>query len=147
MRTNQKTALAYKIATATTETIAITQDSEVRTYTNLVAITGGQLGTFSGFTTQAEEKTITANKPSGAVLWVVSSSLWLTSPPCPLWTVSNYSRNALLQMPDTTQPRCLTALDESTSSTVTFTAGVGNNANAALACASLTILGIDNFCF
>lgn len=135
---NQRTGLAYKMATNTTESLTITQDRSDRIYTNLVAITGASIGTFSGFTTKPTGKSITMNRPNGLVLWAVSSSVWGG---LSLWDISNIADITAIELP--TQPRCLTALDQGNDSTVTFTYDTAGD--GALAAASLTITGIDNF--
>ena len=117
---NQRTAMAYKIATSSSESLTVTQDTAGRMYINLVSITGASIGTFSGFTTQATGSSITLPKPQGLVIWGVSSAYWGTHTPYQLWDVSDKIDSAAIQLPNTTQPRCLTALDQSTDSTVTF---------------------------
>ena len=141
---NQRTAMAYKIASSSSESLTVTQDTSARIYINVVSITGASVGSFSGFTTQEEGETITMNKPQGLVIWGVSSSLWGTSSPYSLWGVNPVSDNRTsIQLPNTTQPRCLTVLDQSNDETVSFTYGA--NGNGGLAAASLTITGIPNF--
>lgn len=139
---NQRTGLAYKVATSATESLTITQDSSARIYTNLIAITGASVGTFSGFTTQSTGSSITMNRPNGLVLWAVSATIWSSSTPYPLWNISNTNDTVMIQS-SSTQPRCLTVLDQSNDETITFTAGTTND--AALACASLIITGIPDF--
>ncbi len=141
---NQITGMAYKIATSTTESLVLTQGASARCYCNLVAITGASVGTFSGFTTQTTGYSITAPKPNGLVLWGVSSVTWSTSSTAPKWS-SDVSGNSMsmVQSNSSNQPRLLTALDQSESETVTFTAGTTGTAN--LACASLTINGLSDF--
>lgn len=142
---NQRTGMAYKIATSATESLTVTQDSSIRIYTNLVAITGGSVETFSGFTTQATGSSITMNRPSGLVIWGVSSSLWSTATPYLPWEISDTNDIKAIQLPTSTQPRCLTALDQGNDSTVTFRYSPDLTGDAGLAAASLTITGIDNF--
>lgn len=142
---SQGTAMAYKYATNTTETFTVRQPDGNRIYVNLVAIDGAQIGTFSGFTNQETGKTITLDKPEGLVLWAVSSYYWSTSSPYPLWTVDNGNNNSLIQLPESTQPRCLIALDRSNSSSVTFTAG--GSGNRLISGASLTLTGITDFVY
>ena len=137
--------MAYKIAENATENLTITQNSSGRIYTNLVAITGASVGVFSGFTTQETGETITMNRPSGLVIWGVSASVWGTSTPYRPWGISNTTDIYAVELPISTQPRCLTALDQSEDSTISFTYSLGSTGNGALACASLTITGIPNF--
>lgn len=142
---NQRTAMAYKTATSSSESLTVTQDTAGRIYINLVSITGASVGTFSGFTTQATGESITMSKPQGLVIWGVSSSLWGTQTPYKLWDISDKSDVAAIQLPNTTQPRCLTALDQSNNASETFTYSPDTSGDAGLAAASLTITGIDNF--
>jgi hypothetical protein len=142
---NQRTAMAYKIATSSSESLTVTQDTAGRIYLNLVSITGASVGTFSGFTTQGTGSSITLPKPQGPVIWGVSSSLWGTNTPYQLWGISDKENVAAIQLPNTTQPRCLTALDQSNNASETFTYSPDISGDAALAAASLTITGIDNF--
>ena len=142
---NQRTAMAYKIAASSSESFTVTQDTAGRIYTNLVSITGASIGTFSGFTTQATGSSITLPKPQGLVIWGVSASIWGTSSPFSLWDISDKSDVTAIQLPTTTQPRCLTALDQSNNASETFTYSPDISGDAGLAAASLTITGIDNF--
>ncbi len=50
-----------------------------------------------------------------------------------------------IQLPTSTQPRCLTALDQSNNASETFRYSPDMSGDAGLAAASLTITGIDNF--
>ena len=142
---NQRTAMAYKIATSSSESLTVTQDTAGRMYINLVSVTGASVGTFSGFTTQATGTSITLPKPQGLVIWGVSSTYWGTQAPYQVWSVSDKSDITAIELPTTTQPRCLTALDQSNDSTVTFRYSPNMSGDAGLAAASLTITGIDNF--
>ena len=141
---NQRTAMAYKIATSSSESLTVTQDTAGRMYINLVSITGASVGTFSGFTTQATGSSITLPKPQGLVIWGVSSSYWGGSPTMP-WGLSDNNNVQAIELPTTTVPRCLTVLDQSNNASETFTAHPNYTADSALAAASLTITGIDNF--
>ena len=142
---NQRTAMAYKIATSSSESLTVTQDTAGRIYINLVSITGASVGTFSGFTTQATGSSITLPKPSGLVIWGVSSAYWGTQSPYQLWGIPGKDNVTAIQLPNTTQPRCLTALDQSTNASETFIYSPDTSGDAGLAAASLTISGIDNF--
>ena len=141
---NQRTGMAYKIAEATTESVTVTQTEAGRIYTNMVAIQGATLETFTPFITQTEGRTITMTRPTGLIVWGVSAAIWSTSPPYPSWIVSNDNDIVAIQLPNTTQPRCLTALDQSTDGTVSFTV-VGDNVG--LACGYVTVTGIPNFVY
>lgn len=142
---NQRTAMAYKIATSSSESLTVTQDTAGRMYINLVSIAGASVGTFSGFTTQATGTSITLPKPQGLVIWGVSATYWGTQTPYQLWDISDKSDVTAIQLPNTTQPRCLTALDQSNNASETFTYSPDISGDAGLAVASLTITGIDNF--
>ena len=142
---NQRTAMAYKIATSSSESLTVTQDTSGRMYINLVSITGASVGTFSGFTTQATGTgaSITLPKPQGLVIWGVSATYWSTQTPYKPWVISDTNNMATIQLPTSTQPRCLTALDQSNNASETFTGSA--DGDSAITAASLTITGIDNF--
>ena len=140
----QRTGMAYKIAEATTESITVTQPASGRIYANMVAIQGATLGAFTPFVTQTEGSTITMTRPTGLVVWGVSSYYWSTTAPYPAWAVSNASDIMTIQLPTTTQPRCLMALDQSTDETVSFTTPADNSQ---LACGYVTVTGISNFIY
>lgn len=137
--------MAYKIAEAATESITVTQTAAGRIYTNMVAIQGATLGTFTPFVTQTAGDTITMTRPTGLIIWGVSAAIWSTTSPYPSWVVSNGNDIVAIQLPNTTQPRCLTALDQGTDGTVSFTAVVDNA--AVLACGYVTVTGIPNFVY
>ena len=130
----QRTGMAYKIAEATTESFTLTQASSGRMFTNLIAITGASIGTFSGFTKNETNNTITATKPQGLTIWAVSTMWWGSK-----WEVTPIDDKAKIS-----NLRCENFLDQSDDTTVTFTTDT-TQAAGGLACASLTITGIDNF--
>lgn len=140
---NQRTAMAYKIATSSSESLTVSQDTSGRIYINLVSIAGASVGTFSGFTTQATGSSITLPKPQGLVIWGVSATYWGSQTPYQSWSLSDKSDVTAIQLPNTTQPRCLTALDQSNNTSETFT--IGWDGDGSITAASLTITGIDNF--
>ena len=130
----QRTGMAYKIAEATTERFTLTQASSGRMFTNLIAITGASIGTFSGFTKNETNNTITAAKPQGLTIWTVSTMWWGSK-----WEVTPIDDKTKIS-----NLRCENFLDQSDDTTVTFTTDT-TQAAGGLACASLTITGIDNF--
>lgn len=130
----QRTGMAYKIAESTTESFTLTQTSSSRMFTNLIAITGASIGTFSGFTKNETNNTITATKPQGLVIWAVSTMWWGSK-----WEVTPSGDKEKIST-----KRCENFLDQSNDTTVTFTTDTTQSAGG-LAYASLTITGIDNF--
>ncbi|MBP5362845.1 MAG: leucine-rich repeat domain-containing protein [Ruminococcus sp.] len=130
----QRTGMAYKIAESTTESFTLTQASSGRMFTNLIAITGASIGTFSGFIKNETNNTITATKPQGLTIWAVSTMWWGSK-----WDVSPMDNKTKISY-----LRCENFLDQSDDTTVTFTTDTTQPAGG-LACASLTITGIDNF--
>lgn len=131
---SQKTGMAYKIATSTTETFTITQNTSTRAFINMVSITGASIGSFSGYTAQTDGLSITMNKPNGLTIWSASTVWWGTG-----WSISNIEDNANIST-----TRNLLSLDQSNSASVTFTNNEATSPSGILA-ASLTITGIDNF--
>lgn len=130
----QRTGMAYKIAESTTESFTLTQASSGRMFTNLIAITGASIGTFSGFTKNETNNTITATKPQGLTIWAFSTLWWGSK-----WDVSPIDNKMKIS-----NNRCENVLDQSDDTTVTFTTDT-TQAAGGLAYASLTITGIDNF--
>lgn len=130
----QRTGMAYKIAESTTESFTLTQTSSSRIFTNLIAITGASIGTFSGFTKNETNNTITATKPQGLVIWAISTMWWGSK-----WEVTPNGDKVKIST-----KRCENFLDQSNDTTVTFTTDTTQSAGG-LAYASLTITGIDNF--
>lgn len=140
----QRTGMAYKIATSTTESITVTQDISDRIYMNLVAITGASIGIFSGFTKNNTDNSITVNKPTGLVVWAVSARSWGSAPIIP-WVISPNDNIASISLLSTA-PRLLNVLDQSNNNTITFSAQPYSETTPSdITAASLTITGIDNF--
>ena len=131
---SQKTGMAYKIATSTTETFTITQNTSTRAFIDMVSITGASIGSFSGYTAQTDGLSITMNKPNGLTIWSASTVWWGTG-----WSISNEGDNLNIST-----TRNLLSLDQSNSAGVTFTNNEATSPSGILA-ASLTITGIDNF--
>ena len=130
----QISGMAYKIATSSNESITVSTEINRRIFTNLIAITGASIGTFSGFTKNETNNTITATKPQGLTIWAVSTLWWGSK-----WDVSPIDDKTKIS-----NLRCENFLDQSDDTTVTFTTDTTKSAGG-LACASLTITGIDNF--
>ena len=131
---SQKSGMAYKIATSTTETFTITQNTSTRAFISMVSITGASIGSFSGYTAQTDGLSITMNKPNGLTIWNASTVWWGTG-----WSISNIGDNNNIST-----TRNLLSLDQSDSTSVTFTNNEATSPSGILA-ASLTITGIDNF--
>ena len=130
----QRTGMAYKNAEATTENFTLTQASSGRMFTNLIAITGASIGTFSGFTKNETNNTITVTKPQGLTIWAVSTMWWGSK-----WEVTPMDDKSKVS-----NNRCENFLDQSDDTTVTFTTDTTQPAGG-LAYTSLTITGINNF--
>lgn len=131
---SQKSGMAYKIATSTTESFTITQNTSTRAFISMVSIPGASIGSFSGYTAQTDDLSITMNKPNGLTIWSASTVWWGTG-----WSISNVGDNNNIST-----TRNLLSLDQSNSASVTFTNNEATSPSGILA-ASLTITGIDNF--
>lgn len=141
---NARLIVVYKTAESTSETITVTSDAATRMNINMIAITGGQIGTLSTFGSRnGTGYNVEETKPTGLVLWGVYSRVWSTSTKR-YWTC-NETREPYMTLSQTqTFPRLLTAIDQSPNESQTFV-GQSSNANNNFIWYSLTITGIPNF--
>lgn len=134
---NHRLSLAYKYAESTAESISVAQSSAGRIYVNMVSFRHA-----AGFDETSYQYALLNNqansfvRPTGRiVLWSLTTDFWASSG-YPVWSISNESR--LIQLGSSTQSRLLSAIDTSDDTSVTFTAGHTNTADAMI-CGPLVI--------
>lgn len=142
---NQITGVCYKIATAPSETLTVTQASSGRIYINFARLSGAIGITCPGFTSVSRARSITRSRPNGLVIWVAGSMTWSTSSPYLPWEVSNNNEDEIASIQLTTNaPRLLMCLDQGDDPEMTFTIGTTDNSDW-ISCAPCVITGIPNF--
>jgi hypothetical protein len=138
----QQLSWAYKFAESTTESVTVTQATAQRLYINMVALQGATSVTDVGYSYRNDTTngSLTVDKPDGLVLWGMSSPMWNTTSPYPIWTASNDM--PIVQLGSSTQSRLGIGLDQSNDETVTFTAGASTTT---IIVGALTVEGMDEF--
>lgn len=139
---NQRLSWAWKFAENETESITVTQASEQRLYINMVALQGATGVTDNGYSYRDDTTSgnMTVEKPDGLVLWGLSTPLWGTTAPYPLWTASNDS--PIIQLSTDAQSRLGIAVDQTDEVSVTFQSGSNEST---MIVGSLTVHGMDKF--
>lgn len=129
----QRLSWAYKVAESTTESITVTQASEQRLYINMIALSKGVSLVDNGYTYKNNTSggKIAVNKPSGLVLWGMTTPNWLTSNP--IWEASNGIY--VVQLGTSTSSRLGIGYDSTDESEVTFDSG--NNTTMIVGCLSV----------
>lgn len=130
----QRLSWAYKVAESTTESITVTQASAQRLYINMIALSKGASLVDNGYTykNNTDGGTITVSKPSGLVLWGMTSSLWTAGN---LWSASNGIY--IVQLGADTASRLGIGFDSTDTATVTF----DGTANIHIIVGCLSVIG------
>lgn len=131
----QRLSWAYKVAESTTESITVTQASAQRLYINMIALSKGVSLVDNGYTykNNTDGRTITVSKPSGLVLWGMTSPSWATSNP--IWKASNGIY--IVQLGSSTQSRLGIGYDSTEEMSITFTP----NTNTTIIVGCLSVIG------
>lgn len=138
---NQRLSWAWKFAENTTESITVTQASEQRLYINMVALQGATGVIDNGYFYRDDDtnNSMTVAKPDGLVLWGLTTPMWSTTAPYPIWTASNDA--PIIQLGTATQSRLGIALDQTNEASITFQSG----STSSMIIGSLTVQGMDKF--
>lgn len=133
----QRLSWAYKVAENTTESITVTQASAQRLYINMIALSKGASLVDNGYTYKdnTDGGKITVSKPSGLVLWGMTSPTWDTSAPFNIWNVSNGIY--IVQLGTSAAGRLGIGYDSTEETIVTFTAGVTSGTTIIVGCLSV----------
>lgn len=133
---NQRLAWAKKIATATSESITVTQASNARIYTTIIALPGDCSNvTDHGYSySGASATSLTVSRPAGLTLTACSCPTWTTTGDRQSWKCSADTAQRV-DLATTQQPRLAVFLDLDDASDVTYTVG----ATSALTVGSLSI--------
>lgn len=110
---NQRLAWAKKIATATSESITVTQESSARIYTNIVALPSECTNVVDNgykYSNDVNASNLTVNKPSGLTLTACSCPVWSTGGDRIAWRCSSDTAQ-LVDLTTTTQPRLAVFID------------------------------------
>ena len=139
---NQTLSWAWKFAESTNESIMVTQASQQLLYINMVALQGATGIVDNGYSyTEGNAYSLTINKPTGIVLWGMSSSLWNSPATTPkdIWKITNNS--PIVQAGGKYRGRLGLALDQSEDEMVTIYGS--ENASKSLIIGCLTVQGMD----
>lgn len=137
----QRLSFAYKIATSTSETLTVTQASAQRLYITLTGFSGVTGYTDNGYTYLNTAGTaITAPKPTGLVLYAVTSPLWTTAVPYGDWTCSDDDATYIALDQASTAPRLGVFISSSAESSLTFSEA----STATMIVGSLTLSDVPN---
>lgn len=132
---------AYKTAESTSESITVTQASSQRLYINMIALKGATGVTDKGYSYRDDTTSgdLTVDKPSGLVLWGMTTPLWGTVTPYLQWIASN--NIPIIQLGTNTQSRLGLGIDQTKETRVKFLSG-SDASTIIVGC--LTVQGIEN---